>query len=192
MLEPTLGNFLDGHRSNAPARPDLLTFTRWRSIGFIMLPWKNSTVVKCRLNSPSNSKSGGFLCGSKVDENVTNRWRHRRANWRRAQGYGRTQWRKQAGGAAHTAIKGQRPGQGTHASCHQNRPWFYPADSPLKASKCFCLYVWFMVIQREIEQKIAFSYPTPSISMKIGTLTEYLWQRHAHAFLDPSDHWGQI
>lgn len=26
-----------------------------------MVPWKNSTVVKCLLNRPSNSKSGGFL-----------------------------------------------------------------------------------------------------------------------------------
>lgn len=39
----------------------VFTFTRCRSIGFIMVPWKNSTVVKCRLNRPSNSKSGGFL-----------------------------------------------------------------------------------------------------------------------------------
>lgn len=38
-----------------------ITLTRCRSIGFIMVPWKNSTVVKCRLNKPSNSKSGGFL-----------------------------------------------------------------------------------------------------------------------------------
>lgn len=30
-------------------------------MGFIIVPWKNSTVVKWRLNSPSNSKSGGFL-----------------------------------------------------------------------------------------------------------------------------------
>lgn len=37
------------------------TLTRCRSMGFIIVPWKNSTVVKCRLNSPSNSKSGGFL-----------------------------------------------------------------------------------------------------------------------------------
>lgn len=39
----------------------LLTFTLWRSIGFIMVPWKNSTVVKCLLNRPSSSRSGGFL-----------------------------------------------------------------------------------------------------------------------------------
>lgn len=37
------------------------TLTRCRSMGFIIVPWKNSTVVKWRLNSPSNSKSGGFL-----------------------------------------------------------------------------------------------------------------------------------
>lgn len=30
-------------------------------MGFIIVPWKNSTVVKWRLNKPSNSKSGGFL-----------------------------------------------------------------------------------------------------------------------------------
>jgi len=40
-----------------------LTLTRCRSIGFMMVPWKNSTVVKCRLNSPSSSRSGGFLNG---------------------------------------------------------------------------------------------------------------------------------
>lgn len=39
----------------------LFTFTLCRSIGFIIVPWKNSTVVKCRLNKPSNSRSGGFL-----------------------------------------------------------------------------------------------------------------------------------
>ncbi|KZS19062.1 Uncharacterized protein APZ42_014571 [Daphnia magna] len=38
-----------------------LTLTRCRSIGFIMEPWKNSTVVKCRLKRPSSSRSGGFL-----------------------------------------------------------------------------------------------------------------------------------
>lgn len=39
----------------------LFTLTRCKSIGFMIVPWKNSTVVKCRLNKPSNSKSGGFL-----------------------------------------------------------------------------------------------------------------------------------
>lgn len=39
----------------------LLTLTRCRSIGFIMEPWKNSTVVKWRLKRPSSSRSGGFL-----------------------------------------------------------------------------------------------------------------------------------
>lgn len=39
----------------------VFTLTRWRSIGFIMVPWKNSTVVKWRLKRPSSSKSGGFL-----------------------------------------------------------------------------------------------------------------------------------
>lgn len=38
-----------------------LTLTLWRSMGFIMVPWKNSTVVKCLLNRPSSSRSGGFL-----------------------------------------------------------------------------------------------------------------------------------
>lgn len=38
-----------------------LTFTLCRSIGFMIVPWKNSTVVKCLLNNPSSSKSGGFL-----------------------------------------------------------------------------------------------------------------------------------
>lgn len=38
-----------------------LTLTRCRSMGFIIVPWKNSTVVKCLLNRPSSSRSGGFL-----------------------------------------------------------------------------------------------------------------------------------
>lgn len=37
------------------------TFTLCRSIGFMMVPWKNSTVVKCLLKRPSSSRSGGFL-----------------------------------------------------------------------------------------------------------------------------------
>ena len=97
----------------APSLSLLLTFTRCRSIGFIMLPWKNSTVVKCRLNSPSNSKSGGFLCGSEVNKNVTKRWRHRRTDRRRVRRYGRTQRRKQAGRQGETYRgKSQRQGQG--------------------------------------------------------------------------------
>lgn len=38
------------------------TLTLCKSMGFIIVPWKNSTVVKWRLNSPSNSRSGGLLC----------------------------------------------------------------------------------------------------------------------------------
>lgn len=38
-----------------------ITLTRCRSMGFIIVPWKNSTVVKWRLNKPSNSRSGGLL-----------------------------------------------------------------------------------------------------------------------------------
>lgn len=37
------------------------TLTRIRSLGFIIVPWKNFTFVNERLNNPSNSKSGGFL-----------------------------------------------------------------------------------------------------------------------------------
>jgi len=39
----------------------LRTLTRWRSLASMTVPWKNSTWVKCRLNKPSNSKSGSFL-----------------------------------------------------------------------------------------------------------------------------------
>ena len=44
-----------------PESQESLTFTRCRSIGFITLPWKNSTVVKCLFIRPSSSRSGGFL-----------------------------------------------------------------------------------------------------------------------------------
>ena len=37
------------------------TFTLCKSGVLIMEPWKNLTVVKCRLKRPSSSRSGGFL-----------------------------------------------------------------------------------------------------------------------------------
>ena len=37
------------------------TFTLCKSGVLIIEPWKNLTVVKCRLKRPSSSRSGGFL-----------------------------------------------------------------------------------------------------------------------------------
>ena len=42
------------------------TLTLPRSIGFMMDPWKNFTVVKCLLKNPSSSRSGGFLRIEKI------------------------------------------------------------------------------------------------------------------------------
>lgn len=52
------------------------TLTRCRSMGFIIVPWKNSTVVKWRLNSPSNSKSGGLLISFFLEQFVTFSWNY--------------------------------------------------------------------------------------------------------------------
>lgn len=59
--------FLAGYLVEATQTDSVLTLTRCRSIGFMMEPWKNSTVVKCRLNSPSSSRSGGFLVAFTTD-----------------------------------------------------------------------------------------------------------------------------
>lgn len=50
-----------------------LTLTLCRSIGFMMVPWKNSTVVKCLLKRPSSSRSGGFLHILTVTKKCTTR-----------------------------------------------------------------------------------------------------------------------
>ena len=39
----------------------IYTFTLCKSGVLIIEPWKNLTVVKCRLKRPSSSRSGGFL-----------------------------------------------------------------------------------------------------------------------------------
>lgn len=55
------------------------TFTRLRSMGFITEPWKNSTVVKCRLMRPSSSRSGGFRCRKTTSTSTSSR-----SSWRKS------------------------------------------------------------------------------------------------------------
>lgn len=57
-----------------------LTLTLCRSIGFMMVPWKNSTVVKCLLKRPSSSRSGGFLHIATVYHKNNNRIRTLKLN----------------------------------------------------------------------------------------------------------------